>query len=892
MPRRLHLALCALVSLCVLTLDGHGPRRPAPPPGNPADRGPLAPDELQRQESLERRIVEGAALDRAAGRPRAAVCFAPGTPLSGAAAAAIHEILTGGADFVLTQRWSATAVNGGGLQAGQPIALTYSFCPDGTSIPPVSGLPGGPSNLFAFLNGIYGSPAIWQPLFAQVFQRWSELSGITYLMEPQDDGAPHGSAAGVLGLRGDVRIAGVFLDGPNGVLAYNHFPDTGDMVLDTGDTYYQTTSQSSLRLRNVVAHEHGHGIGLMHVCPPNQTKLMEPFASTSYDGPQHDDVRGAQAHYGDRFESNDTALTAANLGAAPATTQTFRHLSLDDPADVDWYRFTVPAASFEATITLRPIGGTYQQEPQSTNGGCGPGFTFNSLTVANLRLEILDQNGTTVLATAGSNAAGVAETLGGIFLPSGAGAYFARVTADTSSGVQAYELEVSAVANVAAFAVTAPHGIVESAVPGTATTAILHCVNLSGAPNPAAASVLASINGGPFAAQPMAYLGGGDFLAVLPSVPCSGLLRWYAAITPVGGGAPRTLPAGGASAAFRVTTLLDDLFTDNFESQKGWAVTNDAALTDGQWERGVPIGGGLRGDPIADADGSGKCYVTANRSGNSDVDDGATTLTSPAFNLSGQPEARIRFSLWYDNITGTSPGTDTLDIQITNNGTTWVPVESYNLTTGRWETRDVRVADFVGPNATVRMRFIAQDPPPGAVVEAGIDAFSVAGCLGGPALGNYASGSVGEGAGGPVDVLLVNGSSGGARHRVDVARNQSIAIAVAQPATTPFPAAFAVFGMLGVPGSADILAPGSALGIFAFTPCPASPGNPLLFTLFDNLGIGGCPAAIGLPQAPAIFTYAPGLPAPVQATLQGVIVDLSQPATLAVTNAVILNVGP
>ena len=41
---------------------------------------------------------------------------------------------------------------------------------------------------------------------------------------------------------------------------------------------------------------------------------MEPFVSTAYVGPQTDDTLGAQRHYGDFYENNNTAATATDLG--------------------------------------------------------------------------------------------------------------------------------------------------------------------------------------------------------------------------------------------------------------------------------------------------------------------------------------------------------------------------------------------------------------------------------------------------------------------------------------------------------------------------------------------------------------------------------------------------
>ena len=70
-----------------------------------------------------------------------------------------------------------------------------------------------------------------------------------------------------------------YITGNFGILAYNFFPNSGDMVIDVPDSFYNNTSNNSLGLRNTLAHEHGHGLGLSHVCPVNQTKLMEPFIS-------------------------------------------------------------------------------------------------------------------------------------------------------------------------------------------------------------------------------------------------------------------------------------------------------------------------------------------------------------------------------------------------------------------------------------------------------------------------------------------------------------------------------------------------------------------------------------------------------------------------------------
>ena len=308
---------------------------------------------------------------------RPAVCFAPGTSPT-YVERVYRQLQVGEApavslfQFNLGNRWSSTATNGGGLGQGFPTTLTWSVVPDGTFIPSAfNGDPAGNSNLRARLNLIYGSQAVWQPIIQQALDEWASRTGTNYVFE-NDDGAALPSPSslgspGVLGVRGDVRIAGRTIDGNSGILAYNWFPNAGDMVIDTADNFYNDTSSGSLRLRNVVSHEHGHGLGIDHVCPVNETKLMEPFFSDSFVGPQHDDTLAGQRGYGDNRENNDAAAQGTSFGAVGNGTFAANGGGLDDNSDLDFYRFTVTAGK-QVDVTVTPVGATYVQGPQNTNG--------------------------------------------------------------------------------------------------------------------------------------------------------------------------------------------------------------------------------------------------------------------------------------------------------------------------------------------------------------------------------------------------------------------------------------------------------------------------------------------------------------------------------------------
>ncbi|MEM1011785.1 MAG: matrixin family metalloprotease [Planctomycetota bacterium] len=349
------------------------------------------------------------------------------------------------ADFILNQTWGRTATDGSGLQRGDAMTITWGFVQEGTN------WIDGTSDLINFLDtnigaGPGGSDLTQRPWFSSFedsFERWGELSGLSYVYEPNDDGSNRSNSQfnGVLGVRADVRIGGSFRDGNSGVLASNFFPTSGgDMTLDTGDVNFYSNGAANFRgLRNVIMHEHGHGLGMSHVESNDASFLMEPFINTSFDGPQLDDIRSLHRGYGDRLEANggnDSLALATSLGNATDTTigigldgtnntrvepDDVDFISLDGFSDVDFFSFDVDSAAL-VDLSLTPFGGTYSQGPQNGSQSVDDNSDDNDLT-----LTIFDSDGVTQLAQVNDFAGGFTESLSNFVLDA-AGTYYARIT--------------------------------------------------------------------------------------------------------------------------------------------------------------------------------------------------------------------------------------------------------------------------------------------------------------------------------------------------------------------------------------------------------------------------------------------------------------------------------
>jgi hypothetical protein len=233
------------------------------------------------------------------------------------------------------------------------------------------------------------------------------------------------------------------------------------------------------------------------------------------------------------------------------------------------------------------------------------------------------------------------------------------------------------------------------------------------------------IDGGPWAETAMVVLNLNDYQATLPAIDCLSELEFYVTAEEAISGEfsdPSPDEPNLAIAADNSTEVI----ADDFETDLGWTTGGNA--TAGQWQRGTPLGGGDRGDPAADFDGSGQCFLTGPGDGDTDVDGGTTILYSPTFNLSAG-DGYISYARWYSNVFGAAPNADQMDIYISNNnGGSWTLVETVgpvDQASGGWFEYGFFASDFVIPTASMQMRFDAGDLGSGSVVEAGVDAFEV-----------------------------------------------------------------------------------------------------------------------------------------------------------------------
>ena len=187
--------------------------------------------------------------------------------------------------------------------------------------------------------------------------------------------------------------------------------------------------------------------------------------------------------------------------------------------------------------------------------------------------------------------------------------------------------------------------------------------------------------------------------------------------------------ARGGGDLFRVqSTTSTIVFNDNFESARGWILTGGAnTATTGLWQRGDPQPT-TAGMPLqlGNCQGSTNCLITGLTAGASnganDVDNGQTSIQSPAIALPAGRPLTLAFGLYFAH-SATATSADLFRVRVVGeNGvvqTVYARAGAASNVAAAWATRTVNLDAWAGQ--TIQLRIDAFDAEPGSLIEAGVD---------------------------------------------------------------------------------------------------------------------------------------------------------------------------
>ena len=227
-----------------------------------------------------------------------------------------------------------------------------------------------------------------------------------------------------------------------------------------------------------------------------------------------------------------------------------------------------------------------------------------------------------------------------------------------------------------------------------------------------------------------------------------GVIRTLGAVSPQSSGSTNYEFASwsdGGEQTHEVATPTDDttftalfqpavptqVFTDNFETAKGWVLTSGSTnnATSGFWQRGDPAPTNSQGTALQQGTCNGasvNCLVTGlsagTAAGANDVDGGMTTIESPAIVLPAAGASTLRFRYYFAHLADAT-NSDFFRVRVsTTNGVLtalWTLRGTASNRAGVWTSKSLNLGAFAGQ--TVRIRFEAVDRDTDSVIEAGVD---------------------------------------------------------------------------------------------------------------------------------------------------------------------------
>ncbi len=271
------------------------------------------------------------------------------------------------------------------------------------------------------------------------------------------------------------------------------------------------------------------------------------------------------------------------------------------------------------------------------------------------------------------------------------------------------------------------HSPVAVAVAGEETVVTASIVSLDDQIDNESAVLWLREEGGDFAPFSM-HFEGGEYSAALPALTSPDRYEYYIAARDLSGHQklePSTAP--DAVHRFEVAAIFSPM-----ENDAGWTADGEGVdtATSGTWVRVDPTGTVAQPEDDHTPGPGTICWVTGNATegapvGEADVDGGSTSLYSPTYDLSGATIAKANYYRWFVN-TVTEAGDDLWLVQVRNDGSPWVTVESTRESEGSWQSAEVDLLDlFHSEVGTVQFRFVASDDAADSIVEAAVDDFYI-----------------------------------------------------------------------------------------------------------------------------------------------------------------------
>ena len=252
--------------------------------------------------------------------------------------------------------------------------------------------------------------------------------------------------------------------------------------------------------------------------------------------------------------------------------------------------------------------------------------------------------------------------------------------------------------------------------------------------------IIYRVNGGAFSNVPMVGGVGSDFTGNIPHQHIGDHVEFYIHATDVASNGAVD-PANAPLGLYDIL-LSQTFFNDDAETDKGWSLVSSGDAAAGQWVRDDPIGTIYSGQQCEPADDHTaapgvRCFftkkgTTGGSPGQSDVDNGCVTLTSPVIDLSNATAALASYWRWWARMGNSQTGNFQISVS-SNNGTSWVDMENLGTTENAWTEKVHDLSDFITFTSQVKIRFKACDTGVDDLVEAAIDDFSIDGVAAPPA---------------------------------------------------------------------------------------------------------------------------------------------------------------